>query len=152
MHSRSGVGAKMTTAELGHLRVPRVLAVLLAMALSAVPARAQSIVDGGRVEFLPSADNGTVIGGVALVSGYSLTVYTSGTTTVVSTANLGMPTPDTDGYMRVAFVPLLTTSLQAGVVYDAVVFANGPGGSTSSGVTNTFMLTDSCGTSTISPT
>src|SRR6516162_7551816 len=142
MQPRSGDGAEMPTAELGHLRVPRVVAVLLAIALSAVPVGAQSIVDGERVEFLPSPDT---------VTSYTLNVYASGTTTLVSTANLGMPTPDTDGYMRVAYVPLLTTPLQAGVIYDAMVVANGPNGSSSSAVSNTFMLTGPCGSPTISP-
>lgn len=119
--------------------------------LSATPLLAQSIVDGQRIQFLPSADNDTVVAGVALVQGYALNVYVAGSSTVVSTADLGKPTPDSDGYMRVGYLPLLTTPLQAGVTYESRVVVTGPGGSASSDVSNTFMLTSVCETSTIAP-
>jgi len=116
----------------------------LLLALGATPLYAQSIVDGQRVEFLPSVDDAT------LVQGYTLSIYPSGSTTAVSTADLGKPTPDPDGLMRVAYLPLLTAPLQAGVTYEARVSAYGPGGSSPSLVSNTFALTTVCGTSTIS--
>jgi Putative binding domain, N-terminal/Viral BACON domain len=134
-----------------HTRVIRLALILMLLSLSAVPLRAQSILDGGRVEFQPSPDNDTVVSGTALVSGYSLNIYVAGSGTVVSTANLGKPTPESDGFMRVAYLPLLTTPLQVGVTYEARVSANGPGGSSSSTVSNTFALTSVCGTSTIAP-
>lgn len=135
-------------------RAPGILHILLILAatvLGAWPLQAQSIVDGQRVEFTPSPDNDTVVGGVAIVQNYSLNVYVSGSSTITATADLGKPTPDSDGLMRVPFVPLLTTPLQVGVIYAARVSANGPGGSTASAASNTFMLTSSCGTATISP-
>ena len=137
------------------VRRPRVIRralILCALALVAAPLHAQSIVDGQRVEFLPSADNDTLVNGVAVVQGYTLNIYPAGSTTVASTANLGKPTPDADGYMRVTWLPLVTTPLQMGVIYEARVLANGPGGSTASAVSGTFALTSTCGTSTITPT
>lgn len=124
---------------------------LLFCAVSAAPLTAQSIIDGQRVEFLPSADNDTIVAGVALVQGYALNIYAAGSGTVVSTADLGKPTPDADGYMRVAYVPRLTTPLQFGAVYESRVLATGPGGSTPSEVSNTFTLTVLCSTATIAP-
>jgi len=121
------------------------------LVLAAAPLHAQSIVDGGRVEFQPSTDNNAVVDGVAVVSGYTLNIYVAGSGTVTSTANLGKPTPESDGFMRVAYLSLLTTPLQVGVTYEARVAANGPGGSSESAVSNTFSLTSVCGTSTINP-
>jgi Putative binding domain, N-terminal len=141
----------MTAAPVRRLRFLQRAALALMLALAASPLSAQSIIDGQRVEFQPSPDHDTVVEGVALVDGYSLNVYVAGSSTVVSMAPLGKPTPELDGYIRVAYLPLLTTPLQVGVTYEAKVVANGPGGSTESTVSNTFSLTSVCGTSTINP-
>jgi hypothetical protein len=93
----------------------------------AAPLHAQSVVDGRRVEFQPSSENDLIVDGVAVVSGYTLNIYVAGSSTVTSTAHLGKPTPDTDGFMRVAYLSLLTTPLQVGVTYEARVVADGPG-------------------------
>ncbi len=138
-------------ALLRRARLIHPVSVLFLLLLGAAPLHAQNVVDGVRVEFLPSSDNNTVVDGVAMVSGYTFNVYVAGSSTVVSTANLGKPTPESDGYMRVAYLPLLTTPLQIGVTYEARVAANGPGGSAESAVSNTFSLTSVCGTSSISP-
>jgi hypothetical protein len=124
-------------------RRARFVLIVAAIVLCAAPLRAQGIVDGRRLEFLPSADD-------SLVQDYSVNVYVAGSSTVYSTASLGKPTPDSDGYIRVAFVPLLSTALQLGVTYEARVAANGTGGSSLSDVSSTFALTSACGTSTIS--
>jgi len=141
----------MAAAPLRRLRLVRRAVIALMLALVASPLSAQNIIDGRRVEFQPSADNDTVIEGVALVDGYSLNIYVAGSSTVVSSANLGKPDLDPDGYIRVAYLPLLTTPLQVGVTYEAKVVANGPGGAMESAVSNTFALTSVCGTSTIEP-
>src|SRR5690242_7219820 len=99
----------MTVGVFRHPARTRATLTFLLLALGATPLYAQSIVDGQRVEFLPSADDAT------LVQGYTLSIYPTGSTTAVSTADLGKPTPDPDGLMRVAYLPLLTTPLQAGV-------------------------------------
>jgi len=72
-------------------------------------------------------------------------------TTIVATANLGKPTPDADGMMRVDFVAQLTTPLASGLVYESVLSAVGPGGSASTPRSNTFAFTVPCAY-TISPT
>jgi len=124
------------------------------MLLAIAPAvAAQSITDARRVEFTPSADHNAVdpTSGQALVSNYALDVYIAGGSTVVSTANLGKPTPAADGMIRLDFVALLTTALSNGVVYESIVKAVGPGGSTSTPRSNTFAFSAPCAPA-ISPT
>ena len=135
------------------VRVRRGLIALLFLLAIAPAASAQSITDARRVEFTPSPDNNTVDPptGQALVTNYRLDVYLAGGATVVSTANLGKPTPDVDGMMRLDFVALLSTALTPGVVYESVVNAVGPGGTTPSGRSNTFAFSAPC-TFTITPT
>jgi hypothetical protein len=128
------------------MRTSCVAAAILLM-LTASPLQAQSIVDGHRVEFQPSADNNTLgSDGTPIVQSYALSVYVSGASTAFATANLGKPTPDTDGYMRIDFSTLLSTPLQVGTIYEAVVSAVGPGGTAASTRSNTFELTTNCTT------
>jgi len=141
----------MIAALLRRVRPIHPLSVLFLVLLGAAPLHAQNVVDGGRVEFQPSVDHDTVVDGVAVLSSYTLNLYVAGSSTVVSTANLGKPTAESDGFIRVSYLPLLTTPLQVGVTYEARVAANGPSGSSESAVSNTFSLTSVCGTSTISP-
>ena len=124
------------------------------MLLAMAPAvAAQSITDARRVEFTPSADHNAVdpTSGQALVTNYALDVYVAGGSTVVSTANLGKPAPAADGMIRLDFVALLTTALSNGVVYESIVKAVGPGGTTSTPRSNTFAFSAPCAP-TISPT
>jgi hypothetical protein len=113
---------------------------------------AQSITDARRVEFTPSPDHNAVdtTSGVQLVTNYTLNVYLAGSATPVQTANLGKPTPDTDGMIRLDFVALLTAALTPGLVYESVVSAVGPGGVAASARSNTFGFTAACAP-TISP-
>lgn len=114
---------------------------------------AQSIVDARRVEFTPSADHNAVdANGTTLVDGYAIQVFAAGGSTPVQTASLGKPAADPDGMIRVDFVALLPGALTPGVVYEALVEAVGPGGSSGGTRTNTFSFTPTCGTPTISPT
>src|SRR4051812_47558598 len=122
--------------------------------LGIVPAvSAQSISDARRVEFTPSPDHNAVDpnSGAALVTNYTLNVYVAGGATSVSTANLGKPALDVDGMIRLDFVALLTTPLSNGVVYESIVSAVGPGGTSPSARSNTFAFSLPC-TPTISPT
>jgi len=91
-----------------------VLAVVLATAPAAT---AQSIIDGRRVEFTPSADHDAVdpATGAPLVQSYSMQLFVSGTTVAVQTLYLGKPTPEADGMIRLDFVSLLSTPLTPGV-------------------------------------
>lgn len=123
----------------------RAILYLFLLALCTTNAAAQSIVDARRVEFLPSADNSVVdSNGVAKVDHYTLDIYQAGGTTVVNSANLGKPVPDPDGFVRVDFVSLLSQPLTAGVSYEAVVSAVGPGGTTASPRSNTFGYSEPC--------
>lgn len=121
------------------------LAAFVLTLMHAAPLHAQSIFDAQRVEFTPSADNNTLGGdGTPVVSNYTLTIYVAGGSIPFATANLGKPTPDSDGMMRVDFSTLLSTPLQLGVSYEAVVAAVGPSGSGGSARSNTFELTTGC--------
>jgi hypothetical protein len=106
---------------------------------------AQAIVDARRVEFTPSTDHSTLDAtGVAIVDGYSIDVFVAGGTTPVQSANLGKPAPGLDGMIRVDFVALLASPLTVGVVYEALVQAVGPGGSSGGTRTNTFSFSLPC--------
>lgn len=132
VHSQSFIRATLFTA-------------LSLVLLNAAPLRAQNIFDAQRVEFTPSSDNNTNgTDGTPLVTKYTLTVYLAGGSTAFATADLGKPTPDPDGFMRVNFSTLLTTPLQSGVIYESTVSAVGAGGSAESARSNTFELTTTC--------
>ena len=133
---------------------PRCGLAALALVVSIAPTvAAQSITDARRVEFTPSSDHNAVdpTTSVALVNNYTLDVFIAGGAVVQQTTNLGKPTPDTDGMIRVDFVALLPTPLTAGVNYEAVVSAVGPGGIASSPRSNTFSFSLPC-SFTLSPT
>jgi len=121
------------------------IAVILLLGI--VPAvSAQSISDARRVEFTPSPDHSAVDpnSGAALVTNYTLDVYVAGGATPVSTANLGKPALDVDGMIRLDFVALLTTPLSNGIVYESIVSAVGPGGTSASTRSNTFAFSAPC--------
>lgn len=132
--------------------IRRVVALMLLIpAIGAMNARAQSITDANRVEFNPSADHSTLdANGNAIVTGYTMTIYTAGGTTAVRTLDLGKPSPGTDGFIRLDFSTLLSSPLTAGVSYEALVEAVGPGGSSGGTRTNTFGYTPTCTAPTIS--
>lgn len=113
-------------------------------------ARAQSILDPQRVEFTPSADHDTVTAGIPVVTGYSLSLFASGSATPAATVSLGKPTPDPDGQIRVPFLSLLTAPLSPTIVYTAKIVTEGPGGSATSEVSNTFTFSAPC-SATVSP-
>jgi hypothetical protein len=127
-----------------------VLALLLATTSTT---SAQSITDARRVEFTPSPDHNATdpATGVAIVQSYSLQVFLAGGTTPQQAVSLGKPAPQSDGMIRVDFVALLTTPLTPGLIYETIVSAVGPGGSTASARSNTFAFTAPC-TPSISPT
>src|SRR5690349_14483200 len=108
--TRHGIGPVWRRSSLAVARLSFAAATMLLL-LAAAPLQAQSIIDAQRVEFTPSADNNAFAsdGTTPLVQSYTLTVYVAGSSTSFATANLGKPTPDTDGMMRVNFSTLLTT-------------------------------------------
>ena len=134
-------------------RTGRTACVALALfVFSASAVFAQAIVDARRIEFTPSADHNAIDpDGTILVTSYSLQVVLAGTTTVVQTVNLGKPTPETDGMIRLDFVALLPAALVPGVGYEALLTALGPGGSSAASRSNGFSFTPICNTPSISP-
>ncbi len=143
----------MTVATFAKVRIIRNGLAALALALSfASTVAAQSITDARRVEFRPSPDHDALAptSGVPLVSNYTLDVFIAGGAIAVQTANLGKPAPESDGMIRVDFVSLLPNPLSAGVTYEAVVNAVGPGGATPGPRSNTFSFRLPC-PPTVSP-
>ena len=106
-------------------RVAWILCIAVMLATASVVS-GQSITDGRRVEFIPSAEHDAVdpTTGASLVLGYSLQVFTAGGTTPVQTLYLGKPAPETDGLIRLDFAALLPAPLTPGVIYEAVVEAS----------------------------
>jgi hypothetical protein len=68
-------------------RILLILLILATTAFGASPLQAQRIVDGQRVEFAPSPDNDTVVGGVAVVQNYSMCTFRD-RSTITATADL----------------------------------------------------------------
>ena len=126
----------------------------LFLLLTMAPAvSAQSILDPTRIEFTPSGSQNAldVRTGTPLIQSYALDIYVAGSATVVQRVNLGNPAPDLDGMIRVDFLPLLTTPLSGGVIYEAVVTAISPTQTISSVRSATFAFSTAC-TPGISPT
>ena len=113
------------------VRVPRIALrlIVLSWSLACLPSLliAQTI-SPQIVEFDPSADHNSTVGGVAVVDGYELRFYGAGGTQVLQTIQLGKPTAEADGKIRFNFGALLGTWAVDGVVYEARVAAVGPGG------------------------
>ncbi len=127
-----------------------VTAIVLALCVASIVS-AQSILDASRVEFTPSTDNTKVdSSGTPLVTNYAMSIFLAGGTAVVESVDLGKPAPDSDGFIRVDFMSLLTVPLTPGVSYEATVSSVGPGGTSASARTNTFGLSAPCSYS-ISP-
>src|SRR5215213_9283210 len=121
--------------------------------LTASYANAQNVLDGRRIEFTPSVDHAAVdVNGAPVLDRYSLQVFVQGAVAPVQTVDLGKPAPQSDGMIRLDFVALLTSPLDLGVTYEAVLEAIGPGGSNASPRTNTFAFSLPCAAPTISPT
>jgi hypothetical protein len=118
---------------------------------SMVALSAQAVLDPRYVEFDASDDHNVVTGGVPVVARYSLSIYPVGSTVAFATVDLGKPTPDSSGVIRVDFLPLLSALPTPGVSYEARVAALGPGGSAASAASNGFSFSPTC-TPQISPT
>src|SRR5262245_13627542 len=97
------------------------LSVVLLSVASSSRALAQSIMDASRVEFSPSADHSTLNEyGTPLVTGYTMTIYAAGGDDPVQIVDLGKPSPDEDGIIRLDLATLLETPLPPGVSYEAL--------------------------------
>ncbi len=102
------------------------------------------------VEFDPSPDHSATLAGQAVVTRYDLEFYLVGGAQAVRVTNLGKPSPQGDGKIRVDFTSLLNPWPAAGTTYEAKVAAVGPNGTGRSTNSNTFAFTSPC-SSSISP-
>jgi hypothetical protein len=100
--------------------------------------------DAGRVEFTPSADHNLVTDSIAHVTSYELRIFNAGTSELVRSVDLGKPSPQSDGFIRMDYLSRLSTPLAAGRQYEARVAAIGPGGTAVSDPSNQFSFTLTC--------
>jgi hypothetical protein len=119
-------------------------AAIAAALLLPTRASAQAVVDAGRVEFTPSADHNATSGGVPVLTSYEFQVFVVGSSQMTRSVNLGKPAPETDGFIRVDFLSLLSTPLAPNVQYQARVASIGPGGASASAFSNEFSFTPAC--------
>jgi hypothetical protein len=126
------------------------IATIVVMSVAALSA--QTVLDPRYVEFNASPDHSRVVNGVTLVSQYTLTIYPAGSSVAFDAVNLGKPTPGAGNIIRVDFLPLLHQLPTPGLMFEARVSADGPGGTTDSGVSNSFSYSPACSTPTLSPT
>lgn len=104
-----------------------------------VPATAQTVVDATTAEFQPSPDHSVTSDGIPRVTSYLLQFFPAGSSSPSHSIDIGKPAPDADGLIRFRFTPQLEqTPLVPGTTYEARVSAVGPGGSSTSGVSNPF--------------
>jgi hypothetical protein len=116
-------------------------AVLVTLLSSVSRVDAQSIIDPQRVEFTPSSHHdGLDENGAPIVESYVIDIFIAGEAWPVASADLGKPLPGADGMIRVDFMSLLPSPLAAGIIYEALVEAIGPGGRSGGIRTNTFSL------------
>ena len=135
------------------VRVAHHALVFIIVVASMLVLSAQTVVNPRYVEFNASSDHNSVAsnGTTPLVTSYTLSIYPQGSPVPFAIVNVGKPTPNASGIIRVDFVPLLTIAPIPGVNYEARVAALGPGGSADSAVSNGFTFTAPCAP-VISPT
>src|SRR5688500_13465391 len=143
---------RMRNACVGRAAVVAAMMIVALVVLRPAQAESQTVADATQAEFSPSADH-SVNGpdGKPLVTSYVLQIFTVGSATVVQAINLGKPTPETDGYIRVDFASRLSSPLTPGVEYEARVMGVGSSGTASSGLSNPIIMTVSC-VAALSPT
>jgi hypothetical protein len=101
---------------------------------------AQTVSSPQAVEFDPSPDHNTTQNSFSLVERYTLAFYVVGQNTPLQIIDLGKPSPGSTGKIHVDFSSLLGSWPADGVTYEARVTAVGPGGSSPSTVSNSFVF------------
>jgi hypothetical protein len=126
------------------LKIPaRLVALAAALLLAMLPASAlgQSVTDPTSAEFDPSADhNGTMADGAPLVTRYELQFYLAGAGAPFQTGSLGKPAIGGNGRIRVTLASVFAALPSPGIVYESRVAAVGPGGTSTSDVSNSFIF------------
>lgn len=104
-------------------------------------ASAQTVVDPTFLEFVPSADhNGTLPDGRPKIDHYQLEYRESGSLTAIGSISIGKPTVPSTGLIRVQVPASLIANAIPGRLYDFVLAAVGPSGSTVSQPSNGFSI------------
>jgi len=135
----------MSSKRTAHARILIAALTIVAMSALASTAGAQTVVDATTAEFEPSPDHSAVSAeGTPLLTFYLLEFFPAGSSTPSHTIDLGKPVPAADGYIRVAFVPLMPAPLVAGTIYQARISAVGPGGRGTSELSNSFANSAAC--------
>ena len=130
------------------MRALRRTTIALFVVLSTMVLSAQTVVDPRFVEFNPSPDhNAQAPDGTPLLQNYTLFIFPQGSGAVFDTINIGKPTP-VNGLITVDFLPLMHVTPAPGVVYEARVTSDGPGGSNASALSNTFSWAPPCSPTT----
>lgn len=124
------------------LAPPRIRTIACAagsLLLAASTVIAQPVVNPRVVEFEPSADHAAVVdGGGPAVVRYDFELYLAGASAPFHVVNLGKPTPEPDGKVRVDFSSLVASWPLPGGTYESRVAAVGPGGTGRSTASNQF--------------
>lgn len=109
------------------------------MVLLAGPATAQTgvVSNPTTVTFVASLDHTTLMGGLPILTNYSLRIYVQGATAPFATYDLGKPTPDGNNQITVVN-PAWFLGLAVNQIYVARVAAVGPAGEASSDQSNPF--------------
>ena len=116
--------------------------------LAPVCADAQSVVDPTTAEFDPSADHNATVSGAPVVDRYDIGFYLIAAAQPFQVNQLGKPSPDLDGKIRVG----LGSRPAPALLYEARVSAVGPGGAGLSAVSNDFTFSAPLCSYTASPT
>src|SRR5262245_18864383 len=113
--------------------------------LCAASVTSAQTIDPHLVEFDPSTDHSTALpDGRPMVDHYELQFFYAGASQPYQVMDIGKPTPETDGKIRVDFYPYLPAWPLPGIVYEARIAAIGPTGSGLSTVSNTFVFSGGC--------
>ena len=139
----------LTMSRLSSIRTGLAVLAIVTFATAAA-AQTPAVMDPRVVEFDPSPDHSATLAGQAVVTRYDLEFYLVGGAQAVRVTNLGKPSPQGDGKIRVDFTSLLNPWPAAGTTYEARVAAVGPNGTGRSTGSNTFAFTSPC-SSSISP-
>ena len=117
------------------IRIP--LLVLAVLALVAVSAPAQIVINPSTIDFLASADHNTIFEGQAVLTSYRLELFLQGATTPAKTIDLGKPTPGTGGLVTITNPSHFVMAVDG--AYTGQIVAVGPGGEGRSEMSNIFL-------------
>lgn len=119
--------------------VPVAASIFLVMAPAS--ALGQSITNPTAVQFDVSTDhNGTAPDGSTLVTHYELQFYQVGAAAPFQTGWLGKPAAASGGRVRVPLLSIFAALPSPGIIYEARVAAVGPGSTSTSELSNSFMF------------